>query len=208
MRERILVVVSSFDPVLQSGIASVLGARQEVWLVPETDFASATVAVVAADEVDDDVLSAAKALQRAGCQRVVLVVARLDDQGLLSAVEAGICGLLRRSEATPERLVAAVQAAVSGEGLMPPDLLGRLLHQVGRLQRQVLTPRGITLAGLTTRELSVLRLVAEGDDTSEIAVKLSYSQRTIKNVLHDLTTRLNLRNRTHAVAYAIREGWI
>ena len=208
MRERILVVVSSFDPVLQSGIASVLGARQEVWLVPETDSASATVAVVAADEVDDDVLSAAKALQRAGCQRVVLVVARLDDQGLLSAVEAGICGLLRRSEATPERLVAAVQAAASGEGLMPPDLLGRLLHQVGRLQRQVLTPRGITLAGLTTRELSVLRLVAEGDDTSEIAVKLSYSQRTIKNVLHDLTTRLNLRNRTHAVAYAIREGWI
>jgi DNA-binding NarL/FixJ family response regulator len=158
---------------------------------------------MAADEVDDYVLSAAKALQRAGCQRVVLVVARLDDQGLLSAVEAGICGLLRRSEATPERLVAA-----SGEGLMPPDLLGRLLHQVGRLQRQVLTPRGITLAGLTTRELSVLRLVAEGDDTSEIAVKLSYSQRTIKNVLHDLTTRLNLRNRTHAVAYAIREGWI
>ena len=208
MRERILVVVSSFDPVLQSGIASVLGARQEVWLVPETDTASATVAVMAADEVDDYVLSAAKALQRAGCQRVVLVVARLDDQGLLSAVEAGICGLLRRSEATPERLVAAVQAAVSGEGLMPPDLLGRLLHQVGRLQRQVLTPRGITLAGLTTRELSVLRLVAEGDDTSEIAVKLSYSQRTIKNVLHDLTTRLNLRNRTHAVAYAIREGWI
>lgn len=208
MRERILVVVSSFDPVLQSGIASVLGARQEVWLVPETDAASATVAVLAADEVDDDVLFAAKALQRTGCQRVVLVVARLDDQGLLSAVEAGVCGLLRRSEATPERLVAAVQAAASGEGLMPPDLLGRLLHQVGRLQRQVLTPRGITLAGLTTREISVLRLMAEGDDTSEIASKLCFSQRTIKNVLHDLNMRLNLRNRTHAVAYAIREGWI
>ncbi len=208
MKERIPVLVSSLDPVLQAGIASALRARHEVWVVHDADAGSAVVAVVAADEVDEEVLAEAKALQRTGCSKVVLVVARLDDGGLLAAVEAGVCGLLRRSEATPERLVAAVDAAAAGEGTMPPDLLGRLLHQVGRLQRQVLTPRGIMFTGLTSREACVLRLVAEGHDTSEIAQRLSYSQRTIKNVLHDLTTRLNLRNRTHAVAYAIREGLI
>ncbi len=54
----------------------------------------------------------------------------------------------------------------------------------------------------------MVRLVADGLDTREIALRMSYSERTVKNVLHDLTTRLQLRNRTHAVAYAVREGLI
>ncbi|MET0864190.1 MAG: helix-turn-helix transcriptional regulator, partial [Nakamurella sp.] len=54
----------------------------------------------------------------------------------------------------------------------------------------------------------VLKLVAGGHDTAEIASLLSYSQRTVKNILHDVTTRLQLRNRSHAVAYAVREGLI
>ena len=54
----------------------------------------------------------------------------------------------------------------------------------------------------------MLRLVADGLDTSEIASRMCYSERTVKNVLHDLTTRLQLKNRTHAVAYAVREGLI
>jgi DNA-binding NarL/FixJ family response regulator len=54
----------------------------------------------------------------------------------------------------------------------------------------------------------VLRLIADGHDTNEIARPLCYSQRTVKNVLHDVTSRLKLRNRFHAVAYAVREGLI
>ena len=73
---------------------------------------------------------------------------------------------------------------------------------------QVLAPRGLSFAGLNDRERDVLRLVAEGHDTAEIATLLSYSERTVKNVLHDLNTRLQLRNRSHAVAYAVREGLI
>jgi DNA-binding CsgD family transcriptional regulator len=54
----------------------------------------------------------------------------------------------------------------------------------------------------------VLRLVADGLDTSEIAERLSYSERTIKNIIHDVTTRFHLRNRSHAVAFAVRQGLI
>jgi DNA-binding CsgD family transcriptional regulator len=50
--------------------------------------------------------------------------------------------------------------------------------------------------------------VAEGLDTDEIAGRLSYSVRTVKNILHAVTTRFHLRNRAHAVAYALREGFI
>jgi DNA-binding NarL/FixJ family response regulator len=57
---------------------------------------------------------------------------------------------------------------------------------------------------LTGRETAVLRLIAEGLGTAEVAEQLCYSTRTVKSVIHEVTRRLHLRNRTHAVAYAIR----
>jgi DNA-binding NarL/FixJ family response regulator len=138
----------------------------------------------------------------------VVVATRLDDAGMLHAVEAGACALMRRSEAVPGQLVSTVRRAAAGDGSVPPDLLGRLLEQIGRLQRQVLTPRGLTFSGMSEREIEVLRLIADGLDTTEVAGRLCYSERTVKNVLHDVTSRLRLRNRTHAVAYAVRHGLI
>ncbi|MGH9022796.1 MAG: LuxR C-terminal-related transcriptional regulator [Acidimicrobiia bacterium] len=207
MRDRIQVVVQAADPVSRAGVAAQLRARPELWVLDDGE-ASAEVAVVVADEIDEEALRSTKILQRSGAVKVVLVVTRLDDQGLLAAAEAGAVGLLRRSEAVPERLSTTIRAAAAGDGTVPPDLLGRLLDGVGRLQRQVLAPRGLTFTGLTEREISVLRLVADGFDTNEIARKLAYSERTIKNTVHDVTARLNLRNRAHAVAYALRQGLI
>jgi DNA-binding CsgD family transcriptional regulator len=63
-------------------------------------------------------------------------------------------------------------------------------------------------SGPSPRERDVLRLLADGHSTREIAIRLAYSERTIKNILQDLTTRLSLRNRTQAVAHAVRSGWI
>lgn len=114
--------------------------------------------------------------------------------------------MLRTGEATPERIVEAVSAAASGAGSLPPDLLGGLLDCVGRLQREHETHH--LFGALSERETSVLKLVADGLDTSEIAHQLSYSERTIKGIIHGITTRLQLRNRTHAVAFAVREGLI
>jgi DNA-binding NarL/FixJ family response regulator len=208
MSDRILVYVYAHDPISQAGLASQLRARPEVQVL-DTDVDSATVAVVVVESVDEEAARVVRAIQRSdGIPRVVLVVTRLDDNGMMAGVEAGACALLRRSEAQPDRLVAAIQAAATGDGSVPSDLLGRLLAHVGQLQRQVLTPRGLTLSGLTEREIEVLRLVADGYDTTEIAGSLSYSERTIKNIIHDVTARLNLRNRSHAVAYAVRQGLI
>lgn len=226
MGERINVFVYARDHVTETGLATGLRSRPELRVVGPKQLDEADVAVVATDEVDEETVRVLRALQRglvrvraddderpapaqdAPAPRAVLVVARPDEAGLLSAVEAGVSGLLRRNEATPEALAAAVRAAASGDGTLPPDLLGRLLSAVGRLQRQVLDPRGLSLSTLNKREVEVLRLVADGNDTAEIARALSYSERTIKNIIHDVTMRLGLRNRTHAVAYAVREGLI
>lgn len=206
--KRIAVHITAADPVSHAGIDGQLRYRPEVKLLPDAQRSDAEVTIVVADGVDETTLRMIRMPQRNGCARVVLVATRLDDAGLLAAVEAGVSCLVRRGEATSHQLITLVSAAYAGDGTMPPDLLGRLLNQVGSVQRHLLGPRGLTFAGLTQRELQVLTLVAEGLSTREIATRLAYSERTIKNIIHDLTTRLQLRNRAHAVAYALRRGLI
>jgi DNA-binding NarL/FixJ family response regulator len=208
MLNAIPVFVYARDPISQAGLASQLHGHPELRVVGEEELDIAAVAVVVTDEVDDETVRAIKALQRNACPRVVVVATQFDDGGLLSAVESGACGLLRRREATSEQVAGAVVQAAAGAGALPPDLLGRLLTQVGYLQRQILEPRGFRVSGLTDREIQVLRLVADGHNTAEIAHQLSYSERTIKNVIQDVITRFQLRNRSHAVAYAVRQGFI
>lgn len=208
MTDRIPVTVHAYDPVSLAGVASQLRGRPEVTVLDDGQGTASAVALVIADDVDEDAIRSVKAVRQAGCNRVVVIATRLDDKALLSAVEAGACALLRRSDALPDKLVATIVRAAAGDGTVPPDLLGRLLEQIGLLQQQVLAPRGLTFSGLSEREIEVLKLVAEGFDTTEVAGQLCYSERTVKNVLHDVTTRLRLRNRTHAVAYAMRHGLI
>jgi len=206
MTERIRVYVEAEDPLLEAGVASQVRSSSRLLLVDRPD--EAKVAVVAADGVDEPTLERVRSLVARGDLRVLAISGHLDDAGVLAVAEAGASGVLRRSEATHERLADAVCATAAGNGTMPPDLLGRLMSQVGRLQREVLGPRGIGVHGLSEREVTVLRLVAEGHDTSSIAREMAYSERTVKNVIHDVVRRLNLRNRSHAVAYAVREGII
>ena len=198
--------VHARDPISQAGVVAQLRMRPEIRVV-ETAPQSA-VAVMIADTVDETTTRELRAMRKDGQPRLMLVATTVDDAALVAAAEAGVAGLLRRCDASADMLVRTIVKVASGEGEVPPDLLGRLLEQVGRLQRQVLAPRGLTFTGLTPRETQVLKLVADGHDTSEIALQLCYSERTVKNVLHDLTTRLQLKNRTHAVAYAMREGLI
>ncbi|MER5704940.1 response regulator transcription factor [Micromonospora sp. NPDC002296] len=205
---RVPVHLSSTDVISRAGVVSQLRPRPEVLLLDDAEADRAEVAVIITDGIDESSLRTLRAMRSRGTPALVLVVTQVDDAGLVAAVEHGVAGIVRRSEASADRLIAVVRAAAAGEGAVPPDLLGRLLQQVGALQREVLGPRGLTFSGLADREVEVLRLVADGFDTAEIAAKLSYSQRTIKNILHDVTNRLHLRNRCHAVAYALRNGLI
>lgn len=204
------VVVRATDPILHNGVCMSLRTRDDVQLV---DVESAvkdetTVALLVADRLDATMTQLLSSLHHQGFSRIVLVAGEVDDNEVLSAIEHGVCAVARRAEAGTDMLVRLIKAAAAGEGALPPDLLGRLLSRVSRLQRQVLQPRGLQIGGMSSRETDVLRLVAAGLSTQEIAEQLCYSQRTVKSILHDVTNRFQLKNRSHAVAYALREGLI
>jgi DNA-binding NarL/FixJ family response regulator len=235
-QHRIPVWVKALDPLSQFGLVHTLRQCPEISLIDDGDLTALlpglpvptqsgdqrttppVVALIAVDSLDAGAVQVLRAATQRGCRRTVLIGSTIDDDALMTAVELGVSGVLRRSEATADRIVHLVQAAAARDGSLPPDLLGRLLGQVSRMQRHVPAPRRLSHAGpsytdpsdtgLSDRETQVLRLVADGKDTQEIARELSYSERTVKNVLHDVTSRLQLRNRTHAVAYALRQGLI
>lgn len=208
MTTKARVYVHAADPVSQAGLAAQLRARPEVMLVEALQDEGAEVAVISVDAVDEDAVRRVRAIQRNGCPSITVIVPDLDEAALLELVQEGVAGVVRRREASAERLVEVVAAARSGSGTLPPDLLGGLMRRMKQIQEQVLTPHGLTHTGLTRREAEVLRLVGDGLDTREIATRLAYSERTIKNVIQDIVRRFGLRNRYHALAYALRQGLI
>lgn len=202
------VRVRATDPVSEAGVSSQLRVQHDLEVLSSDSPARPDVVVLVADRVDERTAASIRAARDTGGPRAVLVVGSVDGVEVLAAVEAGVAAIVRRSEATPDRLCTAIRAAATGDGHLPPDLLGRLLQQVGDAQHRVAAPTGLTFGGLTQRELTVLRLIADGYSTSEIATRMAYSERTIKNSIHDLVSRFHLRNRTHAVAFAVRQGLI
>ncbi|MFE3993135.1 response regulator transcription factor [Streptomyces goshikiensis] len=225
--DRVTVTIHAADPLSRAGVLSLLERQPAVRVVPwlpeaEGDrpaaeaaggHAEARVAVMLIDRVDERSTAELRRVLRGGEQRVVLVAHELRESELFSVVEYGVQAIVWRHQATEERLVTAVRQAAQGECVLPPDVIGRVLGQMHRLRRsqRATTPPGAactTLFGMAPRETDVLRLISEGLDTRQISEKLCYSERTVKNILHGLMTRLRLNNRAHAVAYALREGYI
>ena len=203
--ERVRVVIQTTDPITYVGLSSYLQSRPEVAVV---DRDQADVQVFSTERVGPEALSRLRHSAGEGGLPTVLMTGELDEAPLLTLVESHVVAILPKNSVTGDQLVDCVAAAAAGNGVMPRDVLGTLLRRIKALQQEVLAPHGLSASGLEPREVDVLRLIAEGWGTEEIAKKLAYSERTVKNVIFNLTTRLHLRNRAHAVAYALRAGVI
>ncbi|GAB2714281.1 LuxR C-terminal-related transcriptional regulator [Kitasatospora kifunensis] len=205
MGEPVRVCIVALDPVLEAGTRSTLESNADVAVALPNE--TAGVAVVIVDRISHQVLDVVRATRNAPHRpEVVLVATDLAPVEAMHAIAAGARGLLRRSEASADRLARTVLAAAGGDCTVPPDLLDGLLEQGAGAQSTVTAPAPWGGSGLSERERAVLRLVAQGHETGEIARELCYSPRTVTTVVHDVTQRFQLRNRAHAVAYTLRAG--
>jgi DNA-binding NarL/FixJ family response regulator len=181
----------------------------------EPDGGADTVVVAAARTVDDAIEQCpAPYRQRGGW---LLIAETFTTSETLRAVRAGAHAMLWSANANPERFATAVDTARRGDGLMPYDVLIRLLggaatgprpSVAGRPAESRIPKQQAKRSSLTCRQLTVLALMAEGHDNAAIARELDCSQHTVRNVIYDLTSRLQVRNRAQAVACAVRTGLI
>ncbi|WP_217145753.1 LuxR C-terminal-related transcriptional regulator [Streptomyces sp. AC627_RSS907] len=192
----------------RAAITRQLERHPAVRLVDQASATPGTVAVFVADTWDGTTAVRLHGHGRRADARSVLVVRHLSDPDLLEALAARVRVILWSGEASSERLYEAALTAFRGDGALPPDLQGRLLRRTAELSR---SRSGATTARTdppSPWEIAALRLLADGCDTEEMARTLGCSALTVEKGVGGLLGRLGLRNRTHAVAYAWREGLI
>jgi DNA-binding NarL/FixJ family response regulator len=190
------VGVHAADPISLAGISGSLRTQHGLTVRSGMDSTEVDVLVVACGRLTEEVNATLRVLAGKVGRPVVLVCGACGESELQSAVECGVVAVVPRSAVSSELLREYVlKAAAGGEGL-PPTAAAEMIDT------------GWDDGELSLREIGVLRLVSEGYDTKEIAGEMHYSERTVKNVLYGITQRLNLRNRSHAVAYALRAGLI
>jgi DNA-binding NarL/FixJ family response regulator len=204
--DRLLRVgVHATDPLSRAGLFELLQSHPEFQLLRSVETMTPEVLVAALPRFTAESAGVLRRATESSDATVVLITDQLAERDLPTALRCGVAAVLPRAKATSERLARYVSTVADGGGIMPPHLVGGLLRYVDHLRQG---GGGEFSPSLSAREVNVVRLMADGLDTDEIARALCYSQRTVKNVLYGLTHRLKLRNRPHAVAYAVRAGLI
>ncbi|MFG0330154.1 MAG: response regulator [Phycisphaerales bacterium] len=136
--------------------------------------------------------------------RVLMLSAFMRDRYVDAAAQAGAWGYLTKNEPF-EKIVSAVRKVVSGDLAFPPEVLERFEFVNGQLQPKT-GESASPISTLTPRELEVMRLIAKGLSTKEIAGVLHRSPKTIDAHRTSLMRKLNIDDRVELTRYAIREG--
>lgn len=186
-------------------------------LVAEAMVGAGTVVVTIAATVEEATEMYLRLRPPGGCP-ALLVADTFSSAGLARALRAGARTMLRAGDVTLVQVSAAVRAAYCGDGRVPQQALVRALGGQSPPDPRPATrqptgpqasmPPAGPPAALTARQRAVLALMAEGLGNAEIARALCCSEHTVKNVGYELMARLQVRNRAHAVALAIRKGLV
>ena len=135
---------------------------------------------------------------------IVLTMYRHNHQ-VLQAMRAGARGYMLKSAQALE-VLQAIHTVHAGGVLIEPEVAGTVVTEYRRLSQTVEPAQGLNM--LTEREVEIIRYVAAGMSNREIANKLSYSEKTVKNYLSNIFSKLGIRDRTQAAIYGLRQGLI
>ena len=141
--------------------------------------------------------------------QIVMLTMSADDAHLFEAIKSGATGyLLKHLEV--EQFFELLNGLERGEAPMPRELATKILREFAHRAQpaKMVAPSEAGVDELTERQLEVLGLIAQGQTNKEVADQLFITERTVKYHLQEILQKLHLRNRTQAVAYAVRTGLI
>ena len=200
------VVIVAKDPILRAGVERQLTETDGISVTSFAPGCHPDVTIVVTDGVDGEVVGWVRAVRRCSLSRIVVIANAITPVSAAWAVDAGANAVLPRSMADSKRLVGAIRTAFGADGAAVAFCDGD--------GRPPATEPPVTRApaergpAVNQRDREVLRLLADGCDTGEIAQRLAYSEPTIKNAIQRLFDQFKAKNRPHLVAVAIRDGVI
>ncbi|HYH27073.1 MAG TPA: response regulator transcription factor [Blastococcus sp.] len=213
----IRVLLADDDALVRSGLRALLDAEEDLTVVGEA--ADGREAVERARSLQPEVVlmdvrmprldgvSATREIVSWSRRPRVLVLTTFDlDEVVDDALDAGADGFLLK-RATPEQLIDGIRTVHAGDALVAPAVTRRLLHEyAGR--RPPDRERLRLSAHLTEREADILRALAEGLSNAEIAARVWLSPETVKTHIKSILSKLEVRDRTQAVVWAYRTGFV
>lgn len=215
MTPTIRVLLADDHALVRRGVRLILEQQPDIDVVAEAADGAEAVALLREVEVDLVVLdiamptmtglqAAREIARRRNPPRILMLSMHDNEQYFFSALKLGASGYVLKS-VVDEDLVAAVRAAIRGEAFVYPGAMGAIVRDyLDRLARGERVPETV----LTPREDEVLKLIAEGRSTREIARLLTISVKTVEKHRSSILARLGMNDRTQLTRYAIRAGLI
>ena len=213
---QVSILIADDQRLVRAGLRVILEAEPDLTVVAEAADGREAVAqaqrrlpTVALLDIRMPVMNGLAAARRimATCPTRVLMLTTFDaDEYVYEALRSGASGFLLK-DALPEQLIGAVRSVAAGGALIDPSITRRLIGVFTAAVRPVGTVP-VRLTGLTSRELDVLRLIAEGLSNAEIAAALFVEESTVKTHVARILAKLQLRDRVQAVVVAYESGFV
>ena len=134
--------------------------------------------------------------------KVIMLTSYAEDEMLFSAIRAGAAGYVLK-QIGGDDLVRAIEAVGRGEALLDPAVTQRVFQEVRKAARE---EEASAFSDLTEQEMHVLQLVSEGRTNRQIAEMLYLGEGTVRNYVSSILSKLNVRNRAEAAAYAVEHN--
>jgi len=212
------VLIADDHRVVREGLSAILKTRNNLEVVGEAQ--DGQEAVEKARALEPDVILMDVSMPRMGGVEatrqikrefphigIVALTMYEEQQYIFDLVRAGATGYLLK-DSDSAQIVAAIEAIYRGESLIHPSVASKILAEFSSLaQRKGKRPSWVE-HDLTDREITVLRLVADGKTNKEIANSLNLSEKTVKNHVRNIFHKLQVFDRTQAAILAIRKGII
>lgn len=200
------LAIDSYDQLSQHGARAMLRLYRGCRLLTPKRQPAADVVLMIVGVVTEETLTRVADVEMASTNphmRIVLIADVVDEKYVVRLVAHGVVSILCRRHVGARDIIRAVENSRSGRADLPDTMVRALIERVRSMHQD---DDANSRLGLTVREIHVVRLLADGLSTAEIASNLNYSERTIKNILRNMMARLGLRNRAHVVAHAMRHG--